>query len=52
MIGTPYHIIIGDKGLANNTIEIKDRKTGEKIHLSPSQVTGWIKEAVKQKLGI
>ena len=23
MIGTPYHIIIGDKGLAKNTIEIK-----------------------------
>ena len=52
MIGTPYHIIIGDKGLANNTIEIKDRKTGEKVHLLPSQITSWIKEAVTQKLGI
>jgi prolyl-tRNA synthetase len=52
MIGTPYHIIIGDKGLAKNTIEIKDRKTGEKIHLSPSQVKAWIKESVTHKLGI
>ena len=52
MIGTPYHIIIGDKGLANNALEIKDRKTGEKVHLSPSQVTAWIKEAVTHKLGI
>ena len=50
MIGTPYHIIIGDKGLANNTIEIKDRKTGEKIHLPPDQITDWIKNAVSQKL--
>ena len=50
MIGTPYHIIIGDKGLAKNTIEIKDRKTGEKVHLPPNQVTEWIKDAVSRKL--
>jgi prolyl-tRNA synthetase len=50
LIGTPYHIIIGDKGLANNTIEIKDRKTGEKIHLPPSQVTNWIKDTVSRML--
>ena len=52
MIGTPYHIIIGDKGLAKNTIEVKDRKTGEKIHLAPSEVTSWIKHAVMQKLRV
>ena len=50
MIGTPYHIIIGDKSLANNTIEVKDRKTGEKIHLPPSEVTSWIKDTVTRKL--
>jgi prolyl-tRNA synthetase len=50
MIGTPYHIIVGDKGLANNTIEIKDRKTGEKVLLPPSQVTDWIKEAIARQL--
>lgn len=50
MIGTPYHIIIGDKGLAKNTIEIKNRKTGEKVHLPPNQVTEWIKDAVSRKL--
>ena len=50
MIGTPYHIIVGDKGLANDTIEIKDRKTGEKIHLPPGQVTDWIKDAVSRQL--
>ncbi len=52
MIGTPYHIIIGDKSLANNTLEIKDRKTGEKVHISPDKVTAWIKEAVTRKLEI
>ena len=50
MIGIPYHIIIGDKGLANNTIEIKDRKTGEKVLLSPDQVTDWIKNRVTEQL--
>jgi len=50
MIGTPYHIIVGDKGLANNTIEIKDRKSGEKVHLPPDQVTGWLKEAIARQL--
>ena len=50
MIGTPYHIIIGDKGLANNTLEIKDRKTGEKVLLPPNQVADWIKDAVTQHL--
>ena len=51
MIGTPFHIIIGDKGLAKNTIEIKNRKTGEKINLEPRQVSTWIKDAVTHQLG-
>ncbi len=50
LIGTPYHIIIGDKGLANNSIEIKDRKTGEKVLLPLNQVADWIKKAVAQQL--
>ena len=50
MIGTPYHIIIGDKGLANNTFEIKDRKTGDKVLLPPDQVAAWVKNAVTQGL--
>ncbi len=50
MIGTPYHIIIGDKGLANNILEIKDRKTGEKVLLPPNKVADWIKQSVAQQL--
>ncbi|MEX0830370.1 MAG: proline--tRNA ligase [Nitrospirales bacterium] len=52
MIGTPYHIIIGDKGLVSNTIEIKDRKTGEKVLLPPNQAANWIKDAVTRRLKI
>ena len=50
MIGTPYHIIIGDKGIASNTIEIKIRKTGEKVLLSLNHVADWIKIRVSQQL--
>ncbi len=50
IIGTPFHIIIGDKGLANQALEIKDRKTGEKVLLPPNQVADWIRKAVTQQL--
>lgn len=50
LIGTPFHIIIGDKGLAQNTVEIKNRNTGEKIHLPREQVCQWMSDAVKKGL--
>jgi prolyl-tRNA synthetase len=31
LLGMPFHVIIGDKGLKNGQIEIKRRKTGERI---------------------
>jgi prolyl-tRNA synthetase len=34
LIGVPYQLIIGPKGLANNEVELKVRKTGEKRVLS------------------
>jgi len=50
LIGIPFHIIVGDKGLAQNTIEIKDRKTGEKFHVPREQVCDWITDIVKKRL--
>lgn len=50
LLGIPFHIILGDKGLAQNTIEIKDRKTGEKHHISREKACEWITAAVKAKL--
>ncbi|MDH5296131.1 MAG: His/Gly/Thr/Pro-type tRNA ligase C-terminal domain-containing protein, partial [Nitrospirota bacterium] len=50
LIGTPFHVIVGDKGLAQNTIEIKDRKTGEKSHIPLEQVCEWITNTVKKRL--
>jgi prolyl-tRNA synthetase len=50
LIGIPFHIIVGDKGLAQNTLEIKDSKTGEKFHIPCEQVCEWITDTVKRRL--
>ncbi len=52
LIGTPYHVIVGDKGLAKQSIEIKDRKTGKKSLLPPDQVAQWLKETIHKELSI
>jgi prolyl-tRNA synthetase len=50
LIGIPLHVVVGDKGLAQNTMEIKDRKTGEKFHIRREQVCEWIVDTVKKNL--
>jgi len=35
LMGLPWQIIIGPRGLANNVVEVKDRRTGMKAELSP-----------------
>ncbi len=46
LLGMPYQIIIGDKGLAKNVLEIKNRKTGQKSEVAPSQACQWLQEAI------
>jgi prolyl-tRNA synthetase len=38
LIGGPYQVIVGDKGLAEGLLEIKTRKTGVKTKLSPTDI--------------
>jgi prolyl-tRNA synthetase len=38
LIGSPYQLVIGDKGLAQGTVELKRRKTGETTKLPPDKV--------------
>ncbi|WHZ22332.1 MAG: Prolyl-tRNA synthetase, bacterial type [Nitrospira sp.] len=38
LIGAPYHLVIGDKGLAQGLIELKSRHSGETKKLTPDQV--------------
>ncbi len=37
LIGLPYQLIVGSRGLANGVVEIKNRKTGERRELSVGQ---------------
>lgn len=43
LIGTPYHVVIGDKGLAQGTVEVKERKTGTVTKIAPGEVRDHVK---------
>jgi prolyl-tRNA synthetase len=38
LVGAPFQVLVGDKGLAQGTVELKVRRTGEVTKLSPSDV--------------
>jgi prolyl-tRNA synthetase len=38
LIGAPYQIVIGEKGLAKGALELKERKTGQVTPLPPQEV--------------
>jgi prolyl-tRNA synthetase len=35
LIGLPFQLIVGPRGLKQGEVEVKDRKTGERVSLSP-----------------
>ena len=44
LIGCPYQMVIGDKGLKEGQIELKDRRTGAVTKLSPADAATRLKE--------
>ena len=44
LIGAPYHLTIGDKGLKNGIVEIKHRRTGDMVKIEPSKVLNYLTE--------
>ncbi|MDX1949699.1 MAG: proline--tRNA ligase [Rickettsiales bacterium] len=44
LIGIPYHIVIGPKGVKEGNAEITIRRTGEKKSIPISSVAEWVKE--------
>jgi prolyl-tRNA synthetase len=44
LIGAPYQLVIGEKGLAQGTIELKDRKTGTVKKMAPGDVLSQARE--------
>jgi prolyl-tRNA synthetase len=47
LIGIPFQVIMGSKGLAKSSIEIKIRKTGERINIPIDDVSSKICELLK-----
>ena len=39
LMGAPFQIVVGDKGLAEGVVEVKTRKDGVKLKLPPAHVT-------------
>ncbi len=44
LIGAPFHITIGNKGLAQGVVELKQRNTGEVVQLAPGNVIPHIRK--------
>ena len=42
LIGLPYQIIVGPRGLKEGIVEVKDRKTGERQNLSPEAAISFL----------
>lgn len=45
LIGLPYQIVVGPRGLKDGIVEVKDRATGERQNLSPDEAVSFITEA-------
>ena len=44
LIGVPWHIILGPRSLDENKVEVKSRRTGESVSMSPESALSFINE--------
>ena len=44
LIGLPWRIIVGPRGLANGVVELTSRRTGESVEMAPAEAIAKIKE--------
>ena len=49
LIGLPFQLIVGPKGLKSGEIEVKERKTGERMSLSPDAAVKRLVELVSAR---
>jgi prolyl-tRNA synthetase len=42
LIGIPHHIIVGERGLKTNTVEYKNRRTGETSTIEINHIDRWL----------
>ena len=48
LMGFPYQIVLGKRGLKNGTVELKDRATGERIDVAIDEVVSKVSAMVKE----
>lgn len=46
LIGLPYQVILGKRGVANGMAEVKVRETGERFDVALGEVVSWLAERV------
>ncbi len=49
LIGFPYQIVVGSRGLAEGQIEVKCRRTGEKLDLPVAEVVDYVARQIEQE---
>ena len=47
LIGLPYQVVVGPRGLKNGVVEVKERATGERRELSPEAAVEFLAEALE-----
>jgi prolyl-tRNA synthetase len=51
LIGAPYQLLVGDKGLAQGTVELKERRTGTVSKIAPDQLLSRIQALLSDTSG-
>lgn len=46
LIGFPWQVIVGKKGVANGVAEVKERATGERFEVALDEVASWLAEKI------
>ena len=44
LIGIPWQIVVGPRGMANGVVEVKNRRTGEAVEVSPDSALSMVME--------
>jgi prolyl-tRNA synthetase len=52
LIGLPFIVTVGPRGLKDGVVEVKTRKTGEKREMSPDDAASFIAGEVKAALAV
>ena len=49
LLGMPYRVVVGRRGLEKGVLEVRNRKTKEKTEFSPDQTLAWLLESIKKE---